>query len=154
LNGLAFVDTNVIAYALGTPHRYREPCREVLVLAARQRHMFCSSAEVMQELLHIGVRRGDLAYAERGVETISSACGMLESVSSDDIVSAIRLVSPGLEGRDLVHLAVMQRIGCNQIISTDRAFDAAPGITRLDPLDFESWRDRFIDTPPANSLPR
>jgi predicted nucleic acid-binding protein len=99
----------------------------------------------MQELLNIGIRRGNLAYAERGLETISSACGIVESVCSDDIVSAIRLASPGLESRDLVHLAVMQRIGCNQIVSTDRAFDTAPGIMRLDPLDFESWRDGFVD---------
>jgi predicted nucleic acid-binding protein len=46
----------------------------------------------------------------------------------------------GLSSRDLIHLAVMERIGADTIITADRAFDVAPGITRLDPAALPGWR--------------
>jgi len=48
--------------------------------------------------------------------------------------------SPGLQARDRIHLAVMERLGISRIVSTDRAFDSARGVTRLDPAHFAAWK--------------
>ena len=50
----------------------------------------------------------------------------------------------------------MERLGIDTIISTDRALDAAPGVRRLDPLDFATWRDEVspLASRPALPAPR
>jgi hypothetical protein len=47
---------------------------------------------------------------------------------------------PQLSARDLIHVAVMQRMGAKHIVSADRAFDRIEGITRLDPALVAEWR--------------
>ena len=67
----------------------------------------------------------------------------IEPVYAADIQAAARLADrhPGISARDLVHAAVMQRMGADRIISVDTDFDRLPGITRLDPLRVEEWVD-------------
>ena len=48
---------------------------------------------------------------------------------------------PGISDPNLLHAAVMQRVGNDRIISVDTDFDRLPGITRLDPLRVEEWGD-------------
>ena len=50
---------------------------------------------------------------------------------------------PGLSARDLLHLAVMARVGTNRIISADRGFDSIPQLERLDPANLTTWRDQM-----------
>jgi predicted nucleic acid-binding protein len=47
-----------------------------------------------------------------------------------------------LSARDLLHAAVMTRIGADQIVSADRGFDRLPDLTRLDPAELVDWRAR------------
>lgn len=51
---------------------------------------------------------------------------------------------PTVSARDLVHAAVMQRLGSVQIISSDTDFEHLPAVTRLDPAEVESWRDGVL----------
>ena len=69
--------------------------------------------------------------------------GRTESIHGSDVEYAASLIEayPGLQGRDLLHLAVMQRLRVTRIITADAAFDAVEGIERLDPARFEEWRD-------------
>jgi predicted nucleic acid-binding protein len=145
LSDVAFVDANIVVYASGRAHAYQSSCSEILMFANQNRHHFISSAEVMQELLNVGLRRNSLEYARTAVEAVARSCELVTPVTPEDVAAALEFDYPGLSARDRIHLAVMQRIGCNQIVSTDRAFDTAPGIMRLDPLDFESWRHGFVD---------
>jgi predicted nucleic acid-binding protein len=68
--------------------------------------------------------------------------GRIESVLAADVRAAAELAAeyPSLDGRDLVHVAVMTRLGVNQIVSADRAFDRIADIERLDPARFSEWR--------------
>ena len=50
-----------------------------------------------------------------------------------------RISHPDVSTRDLVHAAVMQRLGANRIISADTDFDRLTGIDRLDPARVEEW---------------
>ena len=49
---MTFVDTNVVMYSVGRPHPLREPAREFFAESARNRTALCTSAEVLQELVH------------------------------------------------------------------------------------------------------
>jgi predicted nucleic acid-binding protein len=40
---------------------------------------------------------------------------------------------PYLGARDLLHLAIMQRVGATSIVTADSAFDAVASVQRLDP---------------------
>lgn len=53
-------------------------------------------------------------------------------IELDDVQRARALLSsPGLQARDAIHVAVMQRHGISRILSFDRAFDQVTGLTRL-----------------------
>lgn len=58
-----------------------------------------------------------------------------------EVAGALAQSLSRLSARDLVHLAVMRRLGVKRIISADRGFDGVPGIERLDPARFGEWRD-------------
>ena len=65
------------------------------------------------------------------------------------VLAAGALAAPdNLQTRDILHLATMHRLGLTRIVSSDRAFDQVLGIERLDPLAFDTWRERIL-TPPA-----
>lgn len=76
---------------------------------------------------------------------LRDSCESVEPVLASDVFAALEQAGDGLSARDLVHLAVMRRIDCDRLVSADRAFDAVQEITRLDPLEFESWRDSLTE---------
>ena len=160
-----FLDTNVPTYAAGREHPLKEPCKEILSLAASHPGAFCTNAEVLQEMLH---RYLSLRRWPEGKQIIADFAmvmrGSVEAVGAQDIVLASELVDrvlgttlEGLEhgsraskltARDFLHVAVMQRIGSGRIVSADRDFDefAKEGIERLDPAEVHHWRAQITVT--------
>lgn len=123
-----FIDANVPMYAAGAPHRLKELCLEVL-----------------QELVHRYVR------SQRWTESrtlfhgfVSLMDGRIEPVHGGDVVQAASLADRDLDlsARDLLHTAIMIRVGSDRIVSADRDFDRVPNVERLDPADLASWRQR------------
>ena len=59
----------------------------------------------------------------------------------DDVLAAGKLANEhrGLSTRDLLHLAVMRRLGVTRIVTADADFDRVPGIVRLYPADDGAW---------------
>ena len=47
-----FIDANVPIYAAGGDHPYKEPCAQILRMAAEEPQSFVSDSEVLQELMH------------------------------------------------------------------------------------------------------
>ncbi len=138
-----FLDANVPIYAAGTPHSMKEPCIQILVLVAQRPQAFVTSAEVLQDLLHYYVSRGRWTQGREVIQRFAALLDRrIESVHAVDIQQAVALAdsSTRLDARDLLHAAVMARLGCDTIISADRGFDAMASITRLDPLTFATWR--------------
>ena len=72
--------------------------------------------------------------------------GRVEPVRGEDVILATELADrhSGVSTRDLVHTAVMQRLGVNRIISADTDFDRLEGIDRLDPTRIEEWEDSIL----------
>lgn len=125
---MIFVDTNVFMYAVGSPHRLQGPAREFFHECGQSHTPLCTSAEVLQELLHayLPVRRS---------QTLDAALALVEGTGVDvwpleeaDIALARQMYgrSPSLAARDLCHLASCRRRGVREIKTYDQTLaDAA-----------------------------
>jgi hypothetical protein len=143
----AFLDANVPIYATGRPHQLKEPAGKVVNLVAEHPEAYFTDAEVLQELLHR--YRSLRMWPEPGKPIFERFAflmrGRVEPVYGHDVERAADRATrhPLLSARDLVHLAVMERLGVTSIVTADRAFDGVPGISRLDPARVASWRRRL-----------
>lgn len=143
---LIFVDANVPIYAGGAPHELKEPCVQILGMVARRPRLFRTDAEVLQELIH-RYRTGNQWVVGRA-RTEDFAVLMhrrIEPLRADDVLQAAALADryPRLSARDLVHLAVMRRLGITAVVSGDADFDAVAGLRRLDPRNLAAWRNEI-----------
>lgn len=130
------IDTNVLLYARGGEHPYREPCQALLAGAQRGDVTFEASAELAQELGHVLLRRG--ASPQDAMEAVDKARALcrLHAFDLGVLEGAVRLIRahPGSGMRDAVHGATALRAGFTEIVSTDRGFDRMTGLRRADPL--------------------
>lgn len=137
-----FLDTNVFMYVVGKEHPLKRPSTHVLELAARNSSFF-TNAEVIQEILHRYLAQRRWRDVKPFLEPVFLALDdrVLE-VRGEDVRKAgdLALVHLELQTRDLIHLAIMQRVGSAYVVSADRAFDGIEGITRLDPVGVDEWQ--------------
>ncbi len=142
-----FIDANIPIYAAGRTHQLKEPCVEILLLAAEHPQSFVTDAEVLQELLH---RYLSLRLWPLGREAFRRFSELMqdriEVVQAVDVQHAAVLADANQElgGRDLLHAAVMQRLGLRRIISADTDFDRLPEIERLDPAHLAAWQHSVV----------
>ena len=142
MNRVVFIDANVPIYAAGRDHPYKEPCVQILRMVAEEPLSFVTNAEVLQELMHRYLASGRWSLGREVVKGFAEVMqGRVEAVLVEDILLAATLadVHPRVSSRDLVHGAVMQRLGIGQVISADADFDVLEGIERLDPIHIEDW---------------
>ena len=138
-----FIDANVPIYAAGRAHPYREPCIQVLAAVNDNPAGFVTDAEVFQEIMHHYLRTQRWAAGQAVVESFAAMMyGRVSPVTIDDVLAAGQLANEhhGLSTRDLLHLAVMHRLGVSRIVTADADFDRVPGIVRLDPADDREWQ--------------
>lgn len=133
-------------YAGGGEHPLKEPCKRILVLIADQPGAFITDAEVLQEMMHryLAIRRwGEGSGLFQWFATLMR--DRVEPIFAEDVERAAELAVnyPDLSARDLLHSAVMQRLGLRQIVSADAGFDRLAGIERLDPADLPHWEASF-----------
>jgi predicted nucleic acid-binding protein len=71
--------------------------------------------------------------------------GRIAAVLDTDVVQAAALAGsyPRLSARDLLHVAVMRRLGATHIVSADQDFDVVADLQRLDPGEVSTWRGSF-----------
>ena len=130
-------DTNVFVYALGAEHPYREPCREIVRLAAEGALRGEASTDLVQEFLHYRARRiGDRDQALEATRDVAALC-KLHPLRPADVATAFDLYGrhERLTARDAFFAAVAVNRGIETILSSDRDFDGIDGLTRVDPLD-------------------
>ena len=138
----AFIDANIPIYASGREHPNKEPCARVLRIAAEHPRSFVTNVEVLQELMHRYRASGRWALGREVLQSFAKLMhGRIEPVYEEDIHMAARLADrrPGISARDLVHAAVMRRLGVDRIISADTDFDQLPDFNRLDPAYVGEW---------------
>jgi hypothetical protein len=127
---MIYVDTNVIMYAVGREHPLRAEARDFFENVANQdRNELCTSAEVLQELLHayIPVSRWDTLDA--ALTLAESLIPSILPVEAEDVRAARLLATRHRElgARDLIHLAVCHRHSVREIKTFDRGLATACG---------------------------
>ena len=124
---MIFVDTNVFVYAVGRPHPLRTPAREFFVKSHRDRDSLCTSAEVLQELLHAYLPVGRLQTLDAAMSLVAGADVEVWPLEEADVTLARQLYDqyPALEARDLCHLASCRRRGVSEIMTFDQALGGA-----------------------------
>lgn len=147
MNPPVFIDANVPIYASGRKHPNKEPCARVLMMAAEHPWSFVTDAEVLQELLHRYLASGRWPMGREVIHSFGEAMhDRIEPVYVEDVRLAAAMADrhPQVSARDLVHAAVMRRIGASRIISADTDFDRLPEIVRLEPSDYAEWGDSVL----------
>jgi len=134
---LRLIDANVLVYARGVPHPYRDACRNLLAEAQAGRLEANVDTEVLQEIVHVYWYRKRLA---RGLDYLDRLLVLFPTpfpVTGETITIARDILGahPQLQPRDAIHAAVVLNHGLEAIISADRAFDEITEIKRLDPLE-------------------
>lgn len=138
---VAFIDANVFIYATAPSGPTASNCLEIVTTAANFRGTCVTSAEVLQEVLHVLGRRNEHARVDRAME-LAVLSMEITALEANDVLAAARLPAPiGLSARDRVHLTTMQRLQVSTIVSADAAFDSFPGIRRLAPDALDDWRE-------------
>jgi uncharacterized protein len=130
-------DTNVLVYALGAPHRYRAPCREIVRRQGEGALAGETTPVVIAEFAHQRLRQtGDREEAAARARQAAVAFHV-HAVDDDDARLALDLYerSSGLDAFDALLAATALNRGIDAIVSADRAFAEVSGVERVDPAD-------------------
>lgn len=130
-------DTSIFVYALGGEHTYREPCREIVRMAAVGDLQGEASGDLLQELVHQRVHRtGDRHGAAEAARNVTKLAWW-HPVEPNDVQRGIDLFEAhdNLDARDAIFAALAINRGIDAILTTDRAFDEIGDLERIDPTD-------------------
>ena len=131
---MIFVDTNVFMYAVGKPHPLQSSAQQFFDESRRNRKALSTSAEVIQELIHVYLRMKRPHTLDSALELMDKAGVEVWPLEEADVILARQLHSahPTLAARDLCHLASCRRRGVREIMTFDETLRAAtprPGDT-------------------------
>ena len=123
---MIFVDANVFMYFVGSGNPRQDEARAFFRRSRERDHRLVTSAEVLQEILHRYLRQGRLRAADAAFELVDATVSDVWPVEHADIALARTLARryPGLEARDLVHLACCIRRKPRDLFTFDRGLAA------------------------------
>ncbi|MCY3913623.1 MAG: type II toxin-antitoxin system VapC family toxin [Chloroflexi bacterium] len=124
---MIFVDTSVFMYAVGKPHPLQSPAQQFFDEALRNRKPLFTSAEVVQELMHVYLRIKRPHTLDSALELMERSGVEVWPLEEADVILARQLHDrqPTLSARDLCHLASCRRRGVREIMTFDQALAAA-----------------------------
>ena len=124
---MVFVDSNVLVFALGGPHPLRAEAAARLRAGFGRPAGLCTSSEVLQELLHIHLRRGEPDRFDDALALVRRAGIRIWPIEPEDLTLARALadVHPRLDARGLLHLAACRRRRASDLLTFDRPLAAA-----------------------------
>ena len=124
---MIFVDVNVFMYFVGAEHPLRAEARDFFYRSREMDTHLVTSAEVLQEILHVYLRTGRRDLGEAAFDLVNATVSEVWPVEREDVQIARRLSvpHPGLEARDLVHLACCVRREPRKLMTFDRGLAAA-----------------------------
>jgi len=119
---MIFVDTNVFMYAVGLSHPLKTPSREFFETALEHQVALVTSAEVLQELLHVYLPTNRLETLDAAMILVDSCIQKVFPIEREDVEFARSLITrhPNLSARDLLHLACCRRHEIKKVKTFDR----------------------------------
>ena len=126
---MIFVDTNVFMYAVGRSHSLQDAAQDFFVEAAESNLRLFTSAEVLQELMHVYEATGRMDTFAVAMDLVDRSTAEVWPLEREDIELARQLYAqyPELSARDLCHLASCRRRGISRVKTFDQAFLAVAG---------------------------
>ena len=124
---MIFIDTSVFMYAVGKTHPLQSPAQKFFDESIRNRKTLFTSAEVIQELMHVYLRMQRPHTLDSALELMDRAGVDVWPLDEADVLLARKLHhrQPTLSARDLCHLASCKRRGVNEIMTFDQGLAAA-----------------------------
>ena len=124
---MIFVDSNIFIYAVGRPHTFRGEAQRFFLETSEAGKRLVTSAEVLQELLHVYLPLGRTEILDAALELATKGVDQVIPNDRETVLLARALVDryPGLTARDLVHLAVCQVHKIQEMMTFDRYLRAA-----------------------------
>jgi predicted nucleic acid-binding protein len=124
---LIFIDSNVFIYAVGRSHPLREESQRFFLQASKGKKFLVTSAEVLQELLHVYLPVGRLETLDAALHLATESVAHVIPVDKETVLQARNLTNsyPELTSRDLLHLAVCRIHKIGEIKTFDRNLVAA-----------------------------
>jgi predicted nucleic acid-binding protein len=134
---MKLIDANVLFYAAGSPHPYRDASTETMRRIQRGEIEAAISTEILQEVLHYYRRQHRAGDGIRMFDDLIRQFPSPLPIIADTMRGARDILAgyPLLNARDAVHAAVVFEHRLEGIISADRAFDGIAGLTRFDPKE-------------------
>lgn len=124
---MIFVDSNVFIYAVGRSHPLRDEAQNFFIESREKSRRLVTSAEVLQELLHVYLPVRRLETLDAALELATLGVDHIISIDSGTVLFARNLADllPELTARDLLHLAVCKTHKIEELKSFDRNLLAA-----------------------------
>ena len=124
---MIFVDANVFIYFVGADHALKMEARAFLYRSQQRDRRLVTSAEVLQELLNFYLKGHRLSALDDAFTLAEASIDEVWAVEEADVLTARNLANnhPGLQARDLVHLACCIRREPEDHMTFDRALAAA-----------------------------
>jgi hypothetical protein len=122
-----FLDSNIFIYAVGRAHPLRDDAQRVFVEASKLGRRLVTSAEVLQELLHVYLPVGRTETLDAALKLATETVDEIFPVSAETVLFARDLAGqhPGLTARDLLHLSTCIRCGVRELKTFDRELRTA-----------------------------
>ena len=119
---MIFVDSNVFMYAVGGYHPLRTGAQNFFVECREKGTRLITSAEVLQELLHVYLPVGRMKTLDAALELATHGIDEIIPIDRDTVLHARHQAEsfPGLTARDLLHLAICQINKIKELKTFDR----------------------------------
>jgi len=124
---MIFVDSNLFIYAVGRPHPLKESARNFFIESSRLGKRLVTSAEVLQEIIHVYLPAGRMAHMNAALELAESGMDNIFPITLEMVMHARNLIDthPQLAARDLIHLSTCQQHDIKELMTFDRALNSA-----------------------------
>lgn len=134
---MKLLDTNIVIYAFGGHHRYREPCRRLFREIAEGSTAYTIDVELLQEVLHVYLARAQKGVASHVFDRLMKVFLNPIPIGRTEVLTARSLLErhTGLSPRDAIHAAVALTTGLEGVVTTDRGMARVKEVACFDPLE-------------------
>lgn len=132
---MMLVDTNIIMYAAGAPHRHKAPSVRLLEQVAAGTIEAIIDAEVLQEILHRYRAINRWKDGKHVYDLTRQLFPQVIPVTAEILDRARQLLDTDkrIMARDALHAAVVMEERLDGVCSFDRDFDRIEGLVRREP---------------------
>lgn len=129
------VDTTVLVYAVGDQHDFRDPCRDLMAAIRAGSIQATTTAEVVQEFVHVRARRRGRDDAAQLGEAFLTLFSPLLIVEESDVRAGLEIFSryQSVGSFDAVLAAAATSVGADALVSADQGFGSVPDLRHVVP---------------------